>query len=70
MIGNSSTDSGKYIDMKVYHSTTLKNAENILTDGFKDSTGTYLTTVEWTGVWVSNRPMDESDLPYNLEACL
>ena len=68
MIDNSSADSGKHTEMKVYHATTLKNAANILTDGFKDSTGTYMTTEEWSGVWVSNRPMDGGDLPYNLEA--
>ena len=65
MIDNSSADSGKHVEMKVYHATTLENAQSILVDGFKDCTGTYLTGIEWTGVWFANRPMDESDISHN-----
>src|SRR6266404_740488 len=42
--------------MSVYHRTDAAN--EILRDGFKDGTGTYLTRQEFTGVWVSNVPLD------------
>jgi len=42
--------------MRTYHRTF--QADAILRDGFKDSTGTYLTDREHTGVWLSDRPLD------------
>ena len=42
--------------MKAYHRTY--HAASILRDGFRDATGFYLTAQEWTGVWVSDRPLD------------
>jgi hypothetical protein len=45
----------------VYHRTTRKNAEAIAKEGFKDATGTYLTNHEFSGVWVSNVPLDAND---------
>lgn len=27
-------------------------------EGFRDGSGHYLTTVQWSGVWVSDRPLD------------
>ena len=44
--------------MKAYHRTYY--SEEILRDGFLDATGTYLTVSpeEFTGVWVSDRPLD------------
>ena len=42
----------------VYHRTTLGAAVSILKGGFKDATGTYLTSSEHTGVWVSDQPLD------------
>ena len=47
--------------MKLYHRTTASDAEAILKHGFKDSTGTYLTMNEHTGVWLSNVPFDENE---------
>ena len=42
--------------MKVYHRTP--EAEAILNDGFLDTTGTYMTVNEYTGVFVSDTPLD------------
>lgn len=42
--------------MKVYHRTF--HATEILREGFKDGTGTYLTDQWFSGVWVSDRPLD------------
>jgi len=36
-------------------------AEAILAGGFKDTTGTYLTDREHTGVWLSDTPVDRHD---------
>lgn len=36
-----------------YHRTTPEAAQSILTDGFKDGRGKYLTDEYWTGVWLS-----------------
>ncbi len=41
-----------------YHRTTPEAAQSILTDGFKDGTGKYLTDEYWTGVWLSDAPLD------------
>jgi hypothetical protein len=43
--------------MILYHRTTAKNAQQILTRGFQNATGTYPTDRLWTGVWVSDRPL-------------
>jgi hypothetical protein len=42
----------------LYHRTSAANAAQILRDGFRDGVGCYLTDQEWTGVWLSNRPLD------------
>jgi hypothetical protein len=42
----------------LYHRTTRKNADAILKCGFKDGSGTYLTDRRWSGVWLSNIPLD------------
>ena len=42
--------------MNVYHNTF--HAPAILAEGFKDATDYYLTSQLWTGVWVSDRPLD------------
>lgn len=47
--------------MRLYHRTTAEAAELLLKDGFTDSTGTYLTEDSWSGVWLSNRPLDENE---------
>lgn len=44
--------------MIVYHNT--HHAPAILAEGFKDATGNYLTSQLWTGVWVSDLPLDEN----------
>jgi hypothetical protein len=46
--------------MKLYHATSLKAAESILKEGFRDGTGTYLTQQAWSGVGLSDVPLDES----------
>jgi len=43
--------------MKVYHITSTENAPSIAAEGFRDGTGTYLTSRAHTGVWVSDRPL-------------
>src|SRR5262249_19765522 len=45
----------------VFHRTTQAVAEQILRSGFRDHTARYLTDREWTGVWVSDRPLDNSE---------
>jgi hypothetical protein len=47
--------------MKAYHRTYYY--EEILREGFLDATGTYLTMPpeEFTGVWISDRPLDISE---------
>ena len=44
--------------MKVFHRTWAATAAKILTGGFKDARGTYLTFGVHTGVWVSDVPLD------------
>jgi hypothetical protein len=45
--------------MQFFHRTYAAPA--ILSEGFRDATGTYLTDREWTGVWVSDRPLDMNE---------
>ena len=45
--------------MRLYHRTPA--AEAILEGGFRDITGFYLTSQLWTGVWLSNRPLDANE---------
>lgn len=40
-----------------YHRTTPQAAEDIMANGFRDSTGSYLTVNEYTGVWLSDVPL-------------
>ena len=47
--------------MRLYHVTTVENAENILADGFRDTIGYYMTSREWSGVWLSNIPLDANE---------
>ena len=44
--------------MILYHRTTAANAEQILRDGFRDGVGSFGTTREHSGVWLSNVPLD------------
>ena len=45
----------------VYHSTYQEAAEAIDADGFKDSTGRYMTVNEYTGVWIGDTIHTEQD---------
>jgi hypothetical protein len=47
--------------LTVFHRTTKDAATKILRDGFSDIIGRYLTDREWSGVWVSDRPLDNSE---------
>jgi len=46
----------------LYHRTQPENAEAILREGFKDATGSYDATREWTGVQLFNRPLSVIDI--------
>jgi len=45
----------------LFHRTTQAVADQILRSGFRDHTARYLTDREWTGVWVSDRPLYNSE---------
>lgn len=47
--------------MLLYHSTIPEAAVAILRGGFRDSTGYYLTSQLWTGVWLSDKPLDPNE---------
>ena len=44
--------------MRLYHRTNRDAARTILTAGFRDAWGYYLTEQLWYGVWLSDRPSD------------
>jgi len=46
--------------MRFFHIVSNKNAEAILKEGFRDGTGYYLTDQEHTGVWMCDKPFNES----------
>ena len=45
------------VKLILYHRTTTERAEAILQDRFRDHVGTYGTGREWSGVWLSDRPL-------------
>ena len=47
--------------MKLYHRTACP--QQILDGGFRDATGTYLTSEEWTGVWFWIAPLTQTKSP-------
>src|SRR5215207_4871205 len=47
--------------MRLFHATTAVAVAAILAEGFRDSTGRYGTACEFTGVWLSGRPLDENE---------
>jgi hypothetical protein len=57
--------------MKLYHPT--KHAAEILRDGFGETSGTYLTETDHSGVWLFDRPAgdhisdDDADVILELE---
>src|SRR5947209_8567836 len=56
--------------MIFYHATTHEAARAILSAGFRDNLGAYLTDRIWTGAWVSDRPLDCNDFGGRNEAVL
>lgn len=44
-----------------YHRTSTENAHSIVKNGFKDSSGHFLSNRTWTGVWLSCRPPETAD---------
>jgi len=57
------------LDMKVYHVTSAESADAVRAHGFVDTTGTYFTANEYTGVWVSNSPLDINDMGGAYDVC-
>ena len=47
--------------LTLYHCTTEVGARQILAVGFRDHTARYLTDREWTGVWLSDRPLQNTE---------
>lgn len=45
--------------MLLYHRTN--QAQAILPEGFRDTTGYYMTHKLWSGVWLSDQPLDENE---------
>ncbi len=45
----------------LFHRTSEEAARAIVESGFRDNTGTYLTGEEFTGVWLSNRPVNANE---------
>ena len=46
---------------RFYHRTSTENARAILAGGFRDGSGTYLTEQEFSGVWLSDVPLDGNE---------
>lgn len=47
--------------MKLYHATTEQAAASILSSGFRDAEGTYMTRHVYRGVWLSDVPLNENE---------
>ena len=47
--------------LAVFHRTSRAAAEQILRSGFRNTTARYLTDRNWSGVWVADRPLDNSE---------
>jgi hypothetical protein len=47
--------------LTLYHCTSEAAARQILAVGFRDHMDRYLTDREWTGVWLSDRPMNNTE---------
>ena len=45
----------------LWHRTSADIAAKILTDGFRDGTETYLTNRKFSGVWLSDKLLDENE---------
>src|SRR5690348_7203334 len=55
--------------MLLYHRTTEAAAQSILRGGFRDGVEYYMTTREWSGVWLSNMPLDCNRGPKATSCC-
>ncbi len=44
----------------MYHRTNWETAQKILSGGFRDGTGTYMTVNEYSGVWLTDTEFDPS----------
>jgi hypothetical protein len=47
--------------MILYHRTNREAARNILRNGFRDTSGFYMTTKLTKGVWFSEQPLDVNE---------
>src|ERR1035441_8378729 len=47
--------------MILFHRTNPQSARDILQQGFRDGTGNYLTDHTFSGVWLSDTPLDENE---------
>jgi len=47
--------------MILFHRTSFQRAAKILRRGFRDSRGRFGTDQEWSGVWVSDRPLGANE---------
>jgi hypothetical protein len=47
--------------MIFYHASTPDRIRSILSEGFQDGCGSYLTRSTYVGVWFSDRPLDENE---------
>lgn len=47
--------------MRCYHRTSGEAAAAILSEGFRDAEGSYLTKHSYEGVWVSDVPLDANE---------
>ncbi len=50
--------------MILWQRTSAAHAESILRDGFRDGHGRYMTDREFSGVWLSDQPLDSNDGAY------
>jgi hypothetical protein len=46
---------------RYFHRTTTAATEAILAHGFRGGRGRYMTNIEHEGVWLSDRPLEESE---------
>jgi hypothetical protein len=51
--------------MTFYRRTMGDRAAAILSHGFEDATGSYGTDFEYSGVWLSDRPLDCNDAGFS-----
>ena len=49
--------------MRIFHRTAKKTAATIMSEGFSDNVEMYLSDFAWRGVWVSDRPSCDEQVP-------